>query len=240
VTNRWGSIAALPTLLHNQHRSTLTASQTSIRPRPYEIAQHNVSTEHSAHRIKISTSTATAQQLWASSILKWFGVRQRTSVRYYDQDKRPGREGRDATDNIISTTHEFLFASRFLKMGIDWTRQNPYGNIATSLDVYPVVDSLDHVRGVIAKSSVNDIQRMLGSSGTLHPFTRDVDGESLLHVSTLCSETSRSLTMNAIDSSHVFPRRCLPAPSPIWPETYSRTCLWGRGVATRGGDRVWF
>jgi hypothetical protein len=71
---------------------------------------------------------------------------------------------------------------RYVSFGLQWTRQNPYGSIAFSLRVYPVVDSFSRpIYDCLWNGSVYEIQQMI-SSGTLHPFTRDSGGESLLHV----------------------------------------------------------
>jgi hypothetical protein len=119
---------------------------------------------------------------WISSSLERFGIHQRVSMQYFQHGKR-GRHKKDTTANdTISQSREILLIWRYVSFGLQWTRQNPYGSIAFSLRVYPVVDSFfGSIDDYMENASIYEIQQMI-SSGTLHPFTRDSKGESLLHV----------------------------------------------------------
>jgi hypothetical protein len=118
---------------------------------------------------------------WVSSALERFGIHQRVSMQYFRHGKR-GRHKKNTTANdTISESREILLIWRYVSFGLQWTRQNPYGSIAFSLRVYPVVESFGPIEDCMRNASVYEMQQMI-SSGTLHPFTRNSKGESLLHV----------------------------------------------------------
>jgi hypothetical protein len=124
------------------------------------------------------------RQVRASWSLARFGIYQRKSARYirYQTDKMHGKQ--DRTEDIISSSHDLVLNWGFFRYGVQWVRRYPYGRIASSLSVYPVVkDNLfDRCDDFIFTSPMTEIQKLF-SSGALHPFTRDTWGTSLLHVS---------------------------------------------------------
>jgi hypothetical protein len=118
---------------------------------------------------------------WVSSSLERFGIHQRVSMQYFRHGKR-GRHKKNTTANdTISESREILLTWRYVSFGLQWTRKIPYGSIAFSLRVYPIVDDFGPINDDMWKASIYEIQQMI-SSGTLHPFMRNSRGQSLLHV----------------------------------------------------------
>ncbi|KAH8732309.1 hypothetical protein GQ44DRAFT_177105 [Phaeosphaeriaceae sp. PMI808] len=115
---------------------------------------------------------------WISSQLEWFGVYQRKSIRYIRLDGSTTYDD----NNIISESNDMIVAWWFAKFGLQWNRQYPNGRIPSSFSTYPVVSGWNiDVFAKFCQGSVQDIQKMF-CSGNIHPFTRTIDGESLLHL----------------------------------------------------------
>jgi hypothetical protein len=86
----------------------------------------------------------------------------------------------DDTNVIVSEEHQYFWNWRLIGYGFHWRRYRE--TIIPSLSVYPVISSLGNlVVSAMVDGSVLEFQQML-SSGSLHPFTRDLQGHSLLHV----------------------------------------------------------
>ena len=90
------------------------------------------------------------------------------------------RQWEDQSESIYEA-NRYIWACRHLGFGLQWDRQ--HGSILPSLNVYPVVDYFKkEVYELFRTGSIVDIQQWF-SSGTIHPYTRDQYGYSLLHVS---------------------------------------------------------
>lgn len=61
---------------------------------------------------------------------------------------------------------------------------NPHGCLISSISTYPVISSIWDHWNLIENGTIDEIQQAF-ASGALHPFTRDVNGDDLLHVSIL-------------------------------------------------------
>jgi hypothetical protein len=84
------------------------------------------------------------------------------------------------TEFIVSEEHQYFWNWRLIGYGCRWKRCRE--TIIPSLSVYPVVSDLrDLVQSTMMYGNTLEFQQML-SFGSLHPFTRDIGGHSLLHV----------------------------------------------------------
>jgi hypothetical protein len=110
--------------------------------------------------------------LLTRSSLDKFGVHKQSLIRYMHPQ--------DDTEVIISEEHQYFWNWKLIGYGFHWKRCRE--TIIPSLSIYPVVSNLhDLVRLTMENGSTLEFQQML-SSGSLHPFTRDLHGLSLLHV----------------------------------------------------------
>jgi hypothetical protein len=132
---------------------------------------------------KALRSNIVKRQIQGSASLEYFGIYQRKFEHIARHTQNKTRETEGAADDVIATSHELILNWAFLKYGLKWVRRYPYGPIATSLDLYPVVPTLwgDSYK-LIANASISEIQTRF-SLGAPHPFARDHRGNSLLHVS---------------------------------------------------------
>jgi hypothetical protein len=132
---------------------------------------------------KALRSNTVKRQIQVSASLECFGIYQRKfeHIARHTQNKTRGTEG--AADDVIATSHELILNWAFLKYGLKWVRRYPYGPIIASLESYPIVPNLwpDNCK-LIAYASISEIQTRF-SLGAPHPFARDPEGRSLLHVS---------------------------------------------------------
>jgi hypothetical protein len=86
----------------------------------------------------------------------------------------------DDTKVIVSEEHQYFWNWRLIGYGFHWKQYRE--TIIPSLSVYPVISNFSNlVFSTMIDGSILEFQQML-SSGCLHPFTRELDGYSLLHV----------------------------------------------------------
>lgn len=84
-------------------------------------------------------------------------------------------------NDIIYEENQYTWSCWYLRYAFQWTQQ--CGSILPSLSVYPVVDYMGgEVYQLFETGSIIAIQQLF-SSGKLHPFAREKNGWSLLHVS---------------------------------------------------------
>lgn len=91
----------------------------------------------------------------------------------------------DTVDEVyLSTTNhrKILVTWRSIGYGFQWQSRYPYGSVLPSLRVFPITESMRKYQYIIENSSLYEIQKMF-HSGQMHPFTQDVRGRTLLHVS---------------------------------------------------------
>lgn len=112
-----------------------------------------------------------------------FGLRKQRLVKSVYLDEEGTEESVSRHREPCLEEDKYLWAPQFLSHGISWSKRYPYGQTIFSLTVYPVVKSLYTDLPFDMKSgSVLELQRMFASNA-VHPFTRDISGQSLLHVS---------------------------------------------------------
>jgi hypothetical protein len=106
------------------------------------------------------------------SSLDKFGVHKQSLIRYMHPQ--------DDAKVIVAEEHQYFWNWRLIGYGFHWKQYRE--TIIPSLSVYPVVsDLLGLVCSTMGNGNILEFQQML-SSGSLHPFTRDPYGNSLLHV----------------------------------------------------------
>jgi hypothetical protein len=150
---------------------------TATPSRTTNNAIHQYSTSLVSSQYGISTKV---RQRWISSSLRRFGIHVRKSTR---ETSIAGNE----TNGIERTSYGVTFASyeavwRLLGWGIHWSRTYPYGNISPAFRVFPVVESMDIYTDLFDSGTCQEIQEGF-RSGVLHPFTKDIYGNTTLHVS---------------------------------------------------------
>jgi hypothetical protein len=115
-----------------------------------------------------------------SSPLRRFGIHQRKSIRQTiiakDQSDKTGR----TSNEVTLASYEVIWA--LLGYGVHWSKDYPYGSISPSLRVFPVIQDFDAYHDLIVDGTIQKIQQAF-VSGTLHPFSKNQAGHTLLHVS---------------------------------------------------------
>ncbi|CAN9479012.1 unnamed protein product [Alternaria alternata] len=130
------------------------------------------------HDIDLLTNSLSINQ---SGIL--LGVYRRKVTRYQDQRIQDLKGNvKTYTRDILSTAEEISALLAFSGFGLTFTQQYPYGGIFPSLKTYPVGRLSGEIREIIRCGSVQQFQEEV-SSGAVHPFMREVNGWSLLHIS---------------------------------------------------------
>jgi hypothetical protein len=177
-------MTVFPSLLQNQQACmtmcSQIAQQSTFAQAPAISINHQELYCPSREVTKLKTFR---RQFKASSTLEWFGIYQQKSVHYVRHEGNKTCDRRNTTNNTISTSHDVILKWRLLRYGFHWVQQYPYGCIIPSLSMYPVVEDLYGLCiDLFYSASVREIQQKF-SSGALHPYTRDVFGKSLLHVS---------------------------------------------------------
>lgn len=177
-------MSVFPSLLQNQQACMTMCSQIAQQPTFAQAPAISINDQELYCPSREATKLKTfRRQFKVSSTLEWFGIYQQKSVHYVRHEGNMTCDRQNTTNNTVSTSHEVNLDWKLLRYGFRWTRQYPYGCIASSISLYPVVENLyglDIVR--FLSGSLREVQQKF-SSGALHPFTRDVSGKSLLHVS---------------------------------------------------------
>lgn len=176
-------MSVYPVLLQNQQKLmtmfTQTASIPSITQESKDVTSYS-NDEVLRHR---QTSYVSKKTVYTSSALRIFGVTYQKTTKYlnYRQKDTPRSTSR-YKQNVISETNELCWASTLLGYGLTWTLKQSYGTIAPSIGIYPVVDGLWLLFQHLMHQDISVIQQKI-SSGAIHPYMRNADGFSLLHVS---------------------------------------------------------
>jgi hypothetical protein len=155
-----------------QNLST-TPSCTPANPRNQGITSF-VSSQYG-----ISTRT---RQKWILSSLRRFGIHVRESIRETSVVKGKLDKTEPTSNNVTFASYEAIW--RLLGYGVHWSRAYPYGNIMPTLRVFPVVNELSAYGDLISRGTIQEVQQAFRSRD-LHPFTKDEDGYTLLHVNDL-------------------------------------------------------
>lgn len=151
---------------------TISTLQMPSRKTTYNMSNRNDTALRGSSSVKFSQSA-----LLARSSLDRFGAYKQCSIRYI--------QSTDDSRTAVAEEQQYFWSWRFMGYGFHWSRRRE--TIIPSLSVYPVVPDLsDLLSSKLENASVLEFQMLL-SSGSLHPFTRDQHGRSLLHVSLLNS-----------------------------------------------------
>lgn len=127
------------------------------------------------------------------SILETFGITQHKTISYIRRGHERSYDTSAESQHTVCETREFLIWWRVFGFGRRWEFQYPYGSILPSLSVHPIVKYFDNdVHMLIDTGSIQDIQRYF-ATGELHPFTRNIHGQTLLHVSQLLLQLQASI-----------------------------------------------
>jgi hypothetical protein len=128
------------------------------------------------------TSVVRSRQVRVPSLFERIGVYQRELFEYISANDNQNMNGATTSDVIVSRKREIFVARGFMKFVLCWNRQQVFGCIPMSVQIYPVVDQFgQELETRMWNAPLHEIQQMI-SSGSLHPFTRDSRGQSLLHV----------------------------------------------------------
>jgi hypothetical protein len=175
-------MATVPILMQKRQSCITTISEPFT---PHIVAQISagpaVELESSLSNYS-STLTTLRSQHWTSPNLEWLGIYKSRSVTYIRHDIGRRQKSKHIMEDAISETREVLISWSFLRLRLHWDRKYPYGSFGRSPSIYPVVKSIHQYFYLIEEASIQDIQQMI-SSGALHPYVTDEDGQSLLHVS---------------------------------------------------------
>jgi hypothetical protein len=177
-------MSTLPILLQKHQACTTIISQPCPQQTLAQASTTSAFKQESPLSNDFSTLTTLKTQCWTSTTLEWLGVYQKRSVQYILQKKSKRHRSKYSMEDAISESREILITWSFLKIGLHWDRRYPYGNFSLCPSTYPIVHSLGQFGDLMQSGSVEDVQQRI-SSGALHPYVRDVYGESLLHVSCL-------------------------------------------------------
>jgi hypothetical protein len=130
-------------------------------------------------------STRSRQQ-WILSSLRSFGLLVQSSIR----ETTIAGQGINGTEpgskDVTCTSYEAIWP--LLGYGVHMSRAYCYGNISPALRVFPVVNRIWVYDDLIEGGTIQEIQQAF-RSGVIHPFTKDTNGLSLLHVSCKARES---------------------------------------------------
>jgi hypothetical protein len=145
--------------------ATTPETVSSFAPSPVRYAQHIMSVRSAFERL---------------------GVYRRKVTRYQDQRIQDMKGNvKSYKRDILSTAEEISALWAFSGFGLTFIQQYPYGGIFPSLKMYPVGRVGGKIHKIIIRGSAQQFHEEI-SSGAVHPFMREANGWSLLHVSRTC------------------------------------------------------
>jgi hypothetical protein len=165
----------LPLLLQGQQ--TIISMHTN--PPSNGTTQLSVSTtsQNTVYPSNTSSKQVSTRYTAVSSPLERFGIYQR---------KRTKRirftTSKNCQEDIVSEDDELSVAWKIVGYGLTWTMHRSCNRLFPSLRVFPVVPNFSRrIEHVIEKGTVQQLQELF-AAGTVHPFERNSEGWSLLHV----------------------------------------------------------
>lgn len=174
----------LPVMLVNQEAILAsTVSQQELKgATPPLVSSDTEIGSHIPPYISRCTMVTQTRRFWPMPRLPLVDIRQRRTVKYTSiPEQGIGRPAYVAED-VVSESQEVFVESQLLGYGYHWRQESRHKSILPSLRSYPVVDNIRKYSDLVCYGSVGEIQRAF-TAGLLHPFTRDQDGNTLLHVS---------------------------------------------------------
>jgi hypothetical protein len=177
-------LTTLSVLLRHEQASLTSTSPShpnqltvEIPPRTPASSVSQQNTSLVSPRYGIHTKTC---QQWISSPLHRFGIHQRKSIRQTSITDDQAHEPGCLSNEVTFASYEVIW--KLLGYGVQWSGNSTYGSIMPSLRVFPIVEDLGVYNDLIQTGNIQKIQQAF-RSGVLHPFTKDQDGYTLLHVS---------------------------------------------------------
>jgi hypothetical protein len=168
-------------LIHYNYRS---ASQNSAQHAPVLSSSPLAPDERQSILFDPSTAAPGRRTCNVHFKLAWFGLSKQKTT-WHARRRHCGRhqttieEERHATCETIA----YYWTFRVFGFGLRWSQYRHAGKIAPSLSVYPIVENFDASIYTAMKQGSAEAFQQLIRSGIIHPFTRNCEGESLLHVS---------------------------------------------------------
>lgn len=143
-------------------------------------AAHIPSVAESQLTTQTSPSVTTKMRnSWVQSQVQKLGIHQRRSARYITVPKTQNSRPEYESEEIVAMEFEYFWTA--LRFGVHCSRRYPYGNILPALRIYPVVDDIYCGGPLTWQSTLEEVQQAF-ASGILHPFAKDKNGNTFLHV----------------------------------------------------------
>jgi hypothetical protein len=165
----------------------LRVDQTSLPVLP--STQSKPQRGNAAHAPSVAEFTLTTQtspsvitkmrNSWVQSQVQKLGIHQRRSTRYITVPKTRHSRPDFGSEEIVAIEFEYFWTA--LRFGVHCSRRYPYGNIIPALRIYPVVDDIYCGGPLTWQSTLEEVQQAF-ASGILHPFAKDKNGNTFLHV----------------------------------------------------------
>jgi hypothetical protein len=196
-------MSVFPSLLQNQQACMTMCSQIAQQPTFAQAPAISINNQELYCPSREATKLKTfRRQFKVSSTLEWVGIYQQKSVHYVRHEGNKMCDRRNTTNDTISTSYDVILDWRLLRYGFHWARQYRYGCIVPSLSMYPVVENLYNLyQDLFGNAPLREIQEKF-NSGALHPFTRDTNGMSLLHVSNKTEDSTITTHNSQIAAIH--------------------------------------
>jgi hypothetical protein len=176
-------MSVLPILFRNQDEMLKSSDDPSIASVSCSDLGPTVTTLDTVSSFASPPTRYSQQTILVRSALERLGLYRRKVIRYQDQRIEDSEGNVESYKrDILWTADEVSAAWTFLGFGMTFTQQHPYGNIFPRLRTYPVAVLSGELREVVQHGSLQQFQEGI-SSGAIHPFLRDAQGFSLLHVS---------------------------------------------------------
>jgi hypothetical protein len=174
-------IHVLPALLQSHQVIPTTGAQPQTSPSSDVGSKFIASNQDHAISSRSYPTQVSVRTIVVNSPLERLGLYRRKSLRRIHS--AAWRKPSGSEEEIFFQDDKIFLAWRLIGYGLVWTRNRSYGKVFPSLSVFPVVETFNgKVDDLIQLGEHHDFQRFL-STGAVHPFSRDPEGKSLLHVS---------------------------------------------------------
>jgi hypothetical protein len=141
-----------------------------------------ISYQNESHDSNTSALTFTRRFIYSPTSLEKMGLRQFRVLQVLCTDKAKPEVIKQSKDgDVVREETIYAWEINRLGFGIRLTRIRPYGSILPSLTTYPISKFNRQHAHLIGEGSISEIQQAF-HSGMMHPFARDCEGHTLLHV----------------------------------------------------------
>jgi hypothetical protein len=172
-----------PALLGNHNNNEAIPQSAVTAPTPSTKAVVIPSMEDHAFSSFVKATRVSSTIIPVRSSFERLGVYRRRIIR-----SMPGHSGKTKSgsehghETIISEDNETTLLCSILGYGLTWIQRQSFGITLPSLSTFQIVQTFpDEVQDVIRNREVQDFQDLL-RRGVIHPFSRDHEDWSLLHV----------------------------------------------------------